>query len=165
MHVHFTFGNIFSNDTECGVLNAEKPQDYGNVGMRQGDRGKRCSQNWNEWFWRSRLGKIWCSMGMPGEHFPLACLESSAPSDPPGPNERGGNAVVASYASIASKADLLAADAARDIILCGRSLHVDAQVARTWHPPAHTNQLRRRISCWKSCLASLASRRTTICSM
>lgn len=36
--------------------------------------------------------------------------------------------MVASYASIASKADLLAADAARDIFLCGRSLHVDAQV-------------------------------------
>lgn len=40
----------------------------------------------------------------------------------------GGNAVVASYASIASKADLLAADEARDIFLCGRSLHVDAWV-------------------------------------
>ena len=36
--------------------------------------------------------------------------------------------MVASYASIASKEDLLAADAARDIALCGRSLHVDAQV-------------------------------------
>ena len=62
-------------------------------------------------------------MGMPGEHFPLACLESSAPSDPLGPNEReGSDAVVASYASMASKADLLAADAVRDIALCGRSL-------------------------------------------
>lgn len=84
---------------------------------------KRCSQNWNEWCWRSCLGKIWCPMGMPGEHFPLACLESSAPSDPLGPNEReGSDAVVASYASITSKADLLAADAVRDIALCGRSL-------------------------------------------
>lgn len=36
--------------------------------------------------------------------------------------------MVASYASITSKADLLAADAARDIALCGRSLHVDARV-------------------------------------
>lgn len=41
LRVHFTSGNIFSNDTECGVLNAEKPQDFGNVGMRQGDRGKK----------------------------------------------------------------------------------------------------------------------------
>lgn len=36
--------------------------------------------------------------------------------------------MVASCASITSKADLLAADAARDVALCGRSLHVDAQV-------------------------------------
>ena len=34
-------GISFSNDTERGVLNAEKPQDFGNVGMRQGDRGKK----------------------------------------------------------------------------------------------------------------------------
>ncbi len=44
------------------------------------------------------------------------------------PTREGSDAVVASYASITSKADLLAADAARDIALCGRSLHVDAQV-------------------------------------
>lgn len=36
--------------------------------------------------------------------------------------------MVASYASIASKADLLAADAARDIALCGRSLGEAAPV-------------------------------------
>lgn len=41
MQVHFTFGNIFFNDTKYSVLNAEKPQDFGNVGMRQGDRGKK----------------------------------------------------------------------------------------------------------------------------
>lgn len=41
MQVHSTFGNIFFNDTKHGVLNAGKPQDYGNVGMRQGDRGKK----------------------------------------------------------------------------------------------------------------------------
>ena len=41
MHVHFTFGNIFFNDTKHGVLNAGKPQVFGNVGMRQGDRGKK----------------------------------------------------------------------------------------------------------------------------
>ena len=41
LHVHFTFGNIFFNDTKHGVLNAGKPQDFGNVGMRQGDRGKK----------------------------------------------------------------------------------------------------------------------------
>ena len=90
---------------------------------------KRYSQNWNEWFWQSCLGKSKCSKGMPGEHFPLAAprierSERSARAQ----REGGGNAVVASYASIASKADLLAADAARDIFLCGRSLHVDAQV-------------------------------------
>lgn len=41
MQVHSTFGNIFFNDTKYSVLNAEKPQDYGNVGMRQGDLGKK----------------------------------------------------------------------------------------------------------------------------
>lgn len=34
-------GISFSNDTERGVLSAGKPQDFGNVGMRQGDRGKK----------------------------------------------------------------------------------------------------------------------------
>ena len=34
-------GISFSNDAEYGVLNAGKPQDFGNVGMRQGDRGKK----------------------------------------------------------------------------------------------------------------------------
>lgn len=41
LQVHSTFGNIFFNDTKYSVLNAGKPQDYGNVGMRQGDRGKK----------------------------------------------------------------------------------------------------------------------------
>lgn len=36
--------------------------------------------------------------------------------------------MVASYASIASKADLLAADAARDVALCGRALDTAASV-------------------------------------
>ena len=36
--------------------------------------------------------------------------------------------MVASYMSIASKADLLAADAARDVALCGRSLETSASV-------------------------------------
>ena len=34
-------GISFSNDTERGVLNVGKPQDFGNVGMRQGDCGKK----------------------------------------------------------------------------------------------------------------------------
>lgn len=41
MQVHSTFGNIFFNDTKYSVLNAGKPQDFGNVGMRQSDRGKK----------------------------------------------------------------------------------------------------------------------------
>lgn len=41
LQVHSTFGNIFFNDTKRVVLNAGKPQDFGNVGMRQGDRGKK----------------------------------------------------------------------------------------------------------------------------
>ena len=41
MQVHSTFGNIFFNDTKYSVLNEGKPQDFGNVGMRQGDRGKK----------------------------------------------------------------------------------------------------------------------------
>lgn len=85
---------------------------------------KRCSQNWNEWFWRSRLGKIWCPMGDAERAFSVSSASNRARratrQDPT--REGGGNAVVASYASIASKADLLAADAARDIALCGRSL-------------------------------------------
>lgn len=83
---------------------------------------KRCSQNWNEWFWRSRLGKSKCSKGMPGEHFPLAVPRIERVERPARSQREGSNAVVASYASIASKADLLAADAVRDIALCGRSL-------------------------------------------
>lgn len=34
-------GISFSNDAEHGVLNAVKPQDFGNVGIRQGDCGKK----------------------------------------------------------------------------------------------------------------------------
>lgn len=83
---------------------------------------KRCSQNWNEWFWQSCLGKSKCSKGMPGEHFPLAAPRIGRVERPARAQREGSNAVVASYASIASKADLLAADAARDIALCGRSL-------------------------------------------
>lgn len=95
----------------------------GTLACGKATAAKRYSQNWNEWFWQSCLGKSKCPKGMPGEHFPLAAprierSERSARAQ----REGGGNAVVASYASIASKADLLAADAARDIALCGRSL-------------------------------------------
>lgn len=83
---------------------------------------KRYSQNWNEWFWQSCLGKSKCSKGMPGEHFPLAAPRIERAERPARSQREGSNAVVASYASITSKADLLAADAARDIALCGRSL-------------------------------------------
>ena len=89
---------------------------------------KRYSQNWNEWFWQSCLGKSKCSKGMPGEHFPLAAPRIERVERPARSQREGSNAVVASYASIASKADLLAADAARDVALCGRSLGEAAPV-------------------------------------
>lgn len=100
----------------------------GTLACGKATAAKRCSQNWNEWCWRSCLGKIWCPKGMPGEHFPLAAPRIERSERSARAQREGGNAVVASYASIASKADLLAADAARDVALCGRSLHVDAQV-------------------------------------
>ena len=67
-------------------------------------------------------------MGMLSEHFPLAAPRIERSERSARAQREGGNAVVASYASITSKADLLAADAARDVALCGRSLYVDAQV-------------------------------------
>lgn len=100
----------------------------GTLACGKATAAKRYSQNWNEWFWQSCLGKSKCSKGMPGEHFPLAAPRIGRVERPARAQREGSNAVVASYASIASKADLLAADAARDIFLCGRSLHVDAQV-------------------------------------
>lgn len=59
---------------------------------------------------------------MLSEHFPLAAPRIGRAERPARAQRERGNAVVASYASITSKADLLAADAARDIALCGRSL-------------------------------------------
>lgn len=95
----------------------------GTLACGKATAAKRYSQNWNEWFWQSCLGKSKCSKGMLSEHFPLAAPRIERAERPARiQRERGGNAVVASYASIASKADLLAADAARDIALCGRSL-------------------------------------------
>lgn len=108
-------------------MNAGKPQDYGNVGMRQGDRGKKMFP---------KLERVVLAVPFGKDLVPdggcRASISASSASNRAlrairqGPT--GGNAVVASYASIASKADLLAADAARDIFLCGRSLHVDARV-------------------------------------
>ena len=100
----------------------------GTLACGKATAAKRYSQNWNEWFWQSCLGKSKCSKGMPGEHFPLAAPRIERAERSARAQREGGNAVVASYASIASKAGLLAADAVRDIALCGRSLHVDAQV-------------------------------------
>ena len=101
----------------------------GTLACGKATAAKRCSQNWNEWFWRSCLGKSKCSKGMPGEHFPLAAPRiERAERFARAQRERGGDAVATSYASIASKADLLAADAARDIALCGRSLGEAAPV-------------------------------------
>ena len=68
------------------------------------------------------MGKSKCSKGMPGEHFPLSATRIERVERPDRSQREGSDAVVASYASITSKADLLAADAARDIALCGRSL-------------------------------------------
>lgn len=100
----------------------------GTLACGKATAAKRYSQNWNEWFWQSCLGKIWCPMGMLSEHFPLAAPRIGRVERPAGSQREGSNAMVASYASIASKADLLAADAARDVALCSRSLHVDARV-------------------------------------
>lgn len=109
-------------------MNAEKPQDYGNVGMRQGDRGKKIFPKLERVVLAVLFGEEQVFEGVPGEHFPLAAPRIERSERSARAQREGGNAVVASYASIASKADLLAADAARDFILCGRSLHVDAQV-------------------------------------
>ena len=67
---------------------------------------------------------------MSGEHFPLAAprIERAERFARAQRERGGGDAVATSYASIASKADLLAADAARDIALCGRSLGEAAPV-------------------------------------
>lgn len=130
MQAHFTFGNIFFNDAKRVVLNAEKPQDFGNVGMRQGDRGKKIFPKLERVVLAVLFGKDLVPDGDAERAFSASSASNRARRATRQDPTRGGgsDAVVASYASITSKADLLAADAARDIALCGRSLHVDAQV-------------------------------------
>lgn len=95
--------------------------------MRQGDRGKKIFPKLERMVLAVLFGEEQVFEGDAGRAFSASSASNRAlRAIRQGPT--GGNAVVASYASIASKADLLAADAARDIILCGRSLHVDAQV-------------------------------------
>lgn len=104
-------------------MNAEKPQDYGNVGMRQGDRGKKMFPKLERVVLAVPFGKDLVPDGGCRASISVSSASNRAlRAIRQGPTRGGGNAVVASYASIASKADLLAADAARDIALCGRSL-------------------------------------------
>lgn len=90
--------------------------------MRQGDRGKKMFPKLERVALAVPFGKDLVLGGDSKRAFSASSASNRAlRAIRQGPT-RGGNAVVASYASITSKADLLAADAARDIALCGRSL-------------------------------------------
>ena len=97
--------------------------------MRQSDRGKKIFPKLERVVLAVLFGKDLVPDGDAERAFSASSASNRAlRAIRQGPTREGGNAVVASYASIASKADLLAADAARDVALCDRSLHVDAQV-------------------------------------
>lgn len=110
-------------------MNAVKPQDFGNVGMLQGDRGKKMFPKLERVVLAVPFGKDLVLEGDVRRVFSVSSASNRARrATRQGPTRGGGDAVVAPYASIASKADLLAADAARDIALCGRSLGEAAPV-------------------------------------
>lgn len=110
-------------------MNAGKPQDFGNVGMRQGDRGKKMFPKLERVVLAVPFGKEQVSERDARRVFFVSSASNRARrATRQGPTREGSDAVVAPYASIASKADLLAADAARDIALCGRSLGEAAPV-------------------------------------
>lgn len=116
-------GISFSNDTKHGVLNAGKPQDFGNVGMRRGDRGKKIFPKLERVVLAVLFGEEQVLEGDAKRVFSVSSASNrTSRATRQGPMRERSDAVVAPYASIASKADLLAADAARDIALCGRSL-------------------------------------------
>lgn len=110
-------------------MNAGKPQDFGNVGMRQGDCDKKMFPKLERVVLAVPFGKDLVLDGDAGRAFSVSSASNRARrATRQDPTREGSDAVATSYASIASKADLLAADAARDVALCGRSLHVDARV-------------------------------------
>lgn len=110
-------------------MNAVKPQDFGNVGMLQGDRGKKMFPKLERVVLAVPFGKEQVSERDARRVFSVSSASNRARrATHQGPTREGSDAVVVPYASIASKADLLAADAARDIALCGRSLGEAAPV-------------------------------------
>ena len=98
--------------------------------MRQGDRGKKIFPKLERVVLAVPFGKDLVLEGDVRRTFSASSASNRARQAirQGATREGGGNAVATSYASIASKADLLAADAARDIALCGRSLGEAAPV-------------------------------------